>query len=61
MLLIAGDAHTRTAIGLGRDSVVLVVGTEGATDPALYSQIVGRVAESVASDWSSSVQSLSTV
>lgn len=61
MLLIAGDAHTRTGIGLGRDSVVLVIGTEGATDPAVYSQIVGRVAESVASDWSSSVQALSTV
>ena len=35
-------------LGLGADSRILVFGTEGATDPALYQQIVGRTAEAVA-------------
>ncbi len=29
------------ALGLGRDSKILVIGTEGATDPELYQQLVG--------------------
>ncbi len=34
-------------LALGRDSRILVFGTEGDTDPALYKSIVGRSAEAV--------------
>ncbi len=37
------------AIGLDGDSRVLVFGSEGATDPAMYKKIVGRSAEQVKS------------
>lgn len=37
----AGDADLCRAIGLGRESHVLVFNTEGATDPELYARIVG--------------------
>ncbi|MXX71007.1 MAG: diaminopropionate ammonia-lyase [Gemmatimonadetes bacterium] len=37
----AGDADLCRAIGLGRESRVLVFNTEGATDPELYARIVG--------------------
>jgi diaminopropionate ammonia-lyase len=47
-MLAARDARGRAALGLDRDSVVLVFGTEGATDPELYRTIVGRSAEDVA-------------
>jgi diaminopropionate ammonia-lyase len=40
-LLAMRDAPLRQALQLGPESIVLVVGTEGATDPALYEQIVG--------------------
>ena len=41
-LLLAGrDAFGRTALQLGEDSRVLVLGTEGATDPALHAKLVG--------------------
>ena len=43
----------RRALGLSSDSVVLVFGTEGATDPAIYREIVGRAAESVDPGWAS--------
>lgn len=36
------------ALGLGSKSQVLVFGTEGATDPVLYREIVGRTPEEVA-------------
>jgi diaminopropionate ammonia-lyase len=48
MLLVAGDPSTRHSTKLDENSVVLVIGTEGATDPAVYAGIVGRAAESVA-------------
>lgn len=35
------------ASGLDSDSHVLIVGSEGATDPAIYSRITGRSPESV--------------
>lgn len=35
-------------LGLDRQSRVLLIGTEGATDPAIYERIVGRPAEAVA-------------
>lgn len=45
-LLLAGrDPFGRTALGLEEDSRVLLFGTEGATDPALYARLVGEAAE----------------
>ena len=34
-------------LGLDDSSTVLVIGTEGATDPAIYAEIVGRRPEEV--------------
>ncbi|MEJ0070455.1 MAG: diaminopropionate ammonia-lyase [Pseudomonadota bacterium] len=44
----AADPEARAALGLDADSRVLLFGSEGATDPALYAQIVGRSADKVA-------------
>ena len=41
------DPAMREQLGLGPESRVLVFGTEGATDPALYQEIVGRPSEAV--------------
>jgi diaminopropionate ammonia-lyase len=46
-LLAAEDGPMRRDLGLGSDSVVLVIGTEGATDPTAYEAIVGRRASDV--------------
>jgi diaminopropionate ammonia-lyase len=43
-LLAAGDPAAREALGLGEGSRVLVFSTEGATDPELYSRLVGASA-----------------
>ncbi|WOH84609.1 diaminopropionate ammonia-lyase [Bradyrhizobium sp. BEA-2-5] len=51
-LLAAGDADARHAIKLTEESVVLVIGTEGATDPAVYERIVGKAPERVVAGWS---------
>jgi diaminopropionate ammonia-lyase len=46
--LAAGrDPALAAALQLGPQSRILVFGTEGATDPTLYAQIVGRPAEAV--------------
>ena len=42
LIAAAGDASARDALGLSEASRVLVIGSEGATDPAIYRQIVGR-------------------
>lgn len=47
MLQLTRDQIARDACGLNKDSVVLVFGTEGATDPVLYEELVGRPAEMV--------------
>lgn len=47
-LAAAGRPGPRRALGLDEGSRVLVVGTEGATDPDAYRRIVGRPAEEVA-------------
>ena len=47
-LLAAGDVAARATLGLDGSSRVLVFNTEGATDPGLYRQLVGRSADSVA-------------
>ena len=48
LIAAAGDAHARDALGLSEASRVLVIGSEGATDPAIYRQIVGRDPAAVA-------------
>ncbi|WP_029007783.1 diaminopropionate ammonia-lyase [Azospirillum halopraeferens] len=47
-LAAAQDPPARAKLGLGPDARVLVFGTEGATDPDLYEELVGRPAASVA-------------
>jgi len=47
LLVAAADETARKALGLDATSRVLVFGTEGATDPAVYRQIVGRTPEAV--------------
>ncbi|MBN9563302.1 MAG: diaminopropionate ammonia-lyase [Alphaproteobacteria bacterium] len=46
--LAAADPAARAALGLGAESRVLLFGTEGATDPAVYERLVGRPADTVA-------------
>ncbi len=41
LLLAAGNTRARADLGLAPSSRVLVVGTEGATDPAVYARLVG--------------------
>jgi diaminopropionate ammonia-lyase len=43
------DGAARAHLGLGPQSRVLVFNSEGATDPAIYAEIVGRKPEEVAS------------
>lgn len=47
-LLAAQDPTARAALGIDSNSSILTVGTEGATDSAIYEQIVGRSASEVA-------------
>ena len=47
LLLAAGDPDARVRLGLSPDSIVLLFGTEGATDPEVYRRIVGRSPEEV--------------
>lgn len=49
-LLLARDSAARTKLGLTPDSRVLLFGSEGDTDPALYQQLVGRSASQVRQD-----------
>jgi diaminopropionate ammonia-lyase len=45
--IVARDPDMRAALALDGASRVLLFGTEGATDPALYTELVGRDAEAV--------------
>ena len=45
--LLDADAETRAAFRLGDDARVLLFGTEGATDPELYRELVGADAAEV--------------
>ncbi len=47
LLLVEDDALTRRALGLTPHSIVLLFGTEGATDPSIYEEIVGLTPEVV--------------
>ncbi|MFC7609758.1 hypothetical protein [Teichococcus aestuarii] len=42
LLLASADPAARAALGLDGGSRVLLFGTEGATDPALYARLVGE-------------------
>jgi diaminopropionate ammonia-lyase len=48
LLVAASDPDSRRRLKLTPDSKVLVFGTEGATDPEVYRQIVGSVPADVA-------------
>lgn len=43
LICAAQDPQQRAALGLGPDSVVLLIGSEGDTDPEAYARIVGGV------------------
>jgi diaminopropionate ammonia-lyase len=47
LLMARSDKVLGSALGLGSDSVVLVIITEGATDPAEYERLVGRAPTAV--------------
>ncbi|WP_299808430.1 diaminopropionate ammonia-lyase [uncultured Roseibium sp.] len=47
LLAVSGKDAERTALGLTENARVLVFGTEGATDPLLYEQLVGLAPEAV--------------
>ncbi len=47
LLAALPHAETRSALGLDAGSRVLLVGSEGDTDPEIYRRIVGRTAEQV--------------
>jgi len=40
LLAICNDERVKAEMGLNKDSVVLLVGTEGATDPELYAKLI---------------------
>ena len=42
LIAVAGDPEARKALGLSAASRVLVIGSEGATDPDIYRRLVGR-------------------
>jgi len=43
----AQDPNARAQLGLTTDSVILVYGSEGATDPTTYTEIVGKTPDAV--------------
>lgn len=49
LLAAQGDAALRAALGLDASARVLLIGSEGATDPAIYRQVVGVDASEVRS------------
>lgn len=47
LMRAAHNPDTAAAMGLDKSARVLLINTEGATDPALYAQLVGKSAEAV--------------
>ena len=47
VLASANNSDLREKLALNQDSRVLIFGSEGATDPELYAQIIGKVTEDV--------------
>jgi diaminopropionate ammonia-lyase len=41
LVKVAGDSGARTALELGPDAQVMLINTEGATDPGRYAQLIG--------------------
>ncbi|MGF1591898.1 MAG: diaminopropionate ammonia-lyase [Kiloniellaceae bacterium] len=48
LIAVAGDGEARSALGLDRDSHVVVFCSEGATDEEMYRQVVGRPWQEIA-------------
>jgi diaminopropionate ammonia-lyase len=48
LIRAAGDKKIRTALGLDSSSRVLIINSEGATDPGRYAELVGMVPQEVA-------------
>ncbi len=48
LVTVAGDANMRATLGLDASSRILVINTEGATDPERYEELVGLPASAVA-------------
>ncbi|MDE9452006.1 diaminopropionate ammonia-lyase [Aliiroseovarius sp. Z3] len=46
-IAVLKDPDLAAKIGLGSDARLLVINTEGATDPALYTEIIGRTPDAV--------------
>lgn len=46
-ITVLNDPELAARIGLGADARLLVINTEGATDPALYTSLIGRTPEAV--------------
>ena len=44
LLAVAANPALKEQLGLGPDSRVLLIGSEGATDPEIYKSIVGDLA-----------------
>jgi len=49
LIRATGDPESNAALQLGPGSRVLLINTEGATDPARYEEIVGQTPDSVLS------------
>lgn len=49
VMAVSRNPNLCRALGLDQRSLVLLIGTEGATDPEIYESLVGRAAEAVAS------------
>jgi diaminopropionate ammonia-lyase len=47
LVALAGDPRARDRLALGPGSRVVLIGTEGATDPVVYQRLVGRAPEAV--------------
>jgi diaminopropionate ammonia-lyase len=47
LIAAASDPALRSALGLDRNSVIITIGSEGATDPTTYRSVVGRTADEV--------------
>jgi len=47
VIRVAGDANQRAAVGFKAHSRILIVNTEGATDPARYEELVGATPSAV--------------
>ena len=48
LIVVAGERGAREALGMSEASRVLVIGSEGATDPDIYRRLVGRDPAAVA-------------